>query len=96
MISCSTCGAELQNPFDRMAETAIKWLGIHTMNGHKLEKLSLSDNALLRKIKIRWKATHNEMGRRKAVLNSKQRAFYAARPIRRKVVSDSNGRSRRK
>lgn len=86
----------MQNPFDRMGETAIKWLGIHTMNGHKLNKLSIADIVLLKKIRIRYKATHNEFGKRKAVLNSAQRAFYAARPINRKRSGDSNGRSRRK
>jgi hypothetical protein len=36
-LRCKTCGAELQNPFDRKGETALAWIQIHTAYPHKLE-----------------------------------------------------------
>lgn len=41
MITCKTCGAELQNPLDRYGETALHWLAIHNA-GTQLYRHDLS------------------------------------------------------
>lgn len=66
----------MQNPFNRFCETAIKWLGIHTRDGHKLDDLTFDQKRILQKVKIEYKATHYENGRRKARLNAKQYSFF--------------------
>lgn len=66
----------MQNPFVNFCEIAIKWLGIHANNGHKLDDLTFDQKRILQKVKIEYKATHYENGRRKARLNAKQYSFF--------------------
>lgn len=60
MLKCKTCGAEMQNPFDRYGETAITWLGIHSRIPHEIE----GDRYILLNIEYIYKRHHDKYGRR--------------------------------
>ena len=64
MIKCKTCGAEMQNPFDRYCETSIEWLHIHTNKPHELEPLTDNQKLMMDSILSTWKILHDKHGRR--------------------------------
>lgn len=60
MMTCATCGAELQNPYGNFAENALNWFTIHNNPPHKIagtiEEIEM--------FKVRYNETHDTRGSR--------------------------------